>query len=89
MWAHLHGRKFKRSEELREDRNQEAKGALRQNEPQRKSWLVFAILIFHPPIPIDLLTLPPEQTTSEVPATTTTSLASKREPEVVDLGVST
>jgi len=88
MWAHLHRQKCERSEELREGRNQETKDASWQNKPWWKLWLIFAILIFHPPISIDLLTLPPGQTTPKVPATTTTSLSFKCEPEVVDLGVS-
>ena len=106
MWA-CEGR-----EEPREGRNEEAKGAPRKNEPRRKSWLVFAVLIFHPPR-FELLTLPPGQNDIRSPChhhhlprvqtragggpfwhfdatpTTTTSLTSKCEPEVVDFSVST
>ena len=60
MWA-CEGR-----EEPREGRNEEAKGASQKNEPRFSSWLVFAILIFHPPC-FELLTLPPGQTNIRSP----------------------
>ena len=106
MWA-CEGR-----EEPREGRNEEAKGAPQKNKPQFSLWLIFAVLIFHPPH-FELLTLPPGQNDIRSPChhhhlprvqtragggpfrrfdatpTTTTSLTSKCEPEVVDFSVST
>ena len=81
MWARLHGQKFEGSEELREGRNQ-GKRCVAKNELQFSSWLVFAILIFHPPIPIYLLTVPPGQNDTQSPCYHH-HLVSKREPEVV------
>jgi len=66
MWAHLHGRKCEGSKELREGRNQ-GKRCVVKNELRFSSWLVFAVLIFHPPIPIYLLTVPPGQNDTRSP----------------------